>query len=187
MPIDIPKFPLHMVDIAPSRDWMFWKFQKLTNTTNGKYDITELNEKISQQYPELVDWFKFFPYRSIRNIKFNEQKTMVRDHIDFVDPQNDVELFNNNKQNEPCGYRVLVKGSRYGKLYVINSKGQKIYVNMPDDTDVYVLNHTSGIHGVDDEPGRQTLFTHFEIDNITHSTLLLKSFEKYRSEVIFDS
>jgi hypothetical protein len=55
---------------------------------------------------------------------------------------------------------------------------------MPDDTDVYVLGHTSTLHGVDDDDDRWTIFTHFEIDSEKHKTLLEKSLTKYSNYAI---
>jgi hypothetical protein len=63
---------------------------------------------------------------------------------------------------------------------------EKIYCNMPDDTDTYVLGHTSTKHGVENDEQRITIFTHFEIDAEKNRALLQKSFAKYSSYAILN-
>lgn len=184
-PIDLPKFPISNLTINTSSEWADWKFSKLTEEKNSPYDISALRPEIIKNFPELVKWFELFPYKTIRNIKYNIQNNNVRPHTDFTNPSKDIELFNNNLQNEPCGYRVLLSGKRSNSLYVMN-KEKKIYTVMPDDTDVYVLGHTCTVHGVDKEDGRKTIFLHFEIDQDKHFSLLKKSVEKYNKFAVFD-
>jgi len=181
-PIDLPKCPV-MPNTKTDFVWHFWEVTKLTINNENPYAVTNFTDEVIQKYPELVEWFKLFPYKSIRNIKFNHQIREVTKHIDFTKPDLDVDLHKNNSENEPCGYRVLLKGSRKNKLYVIHND-KKIYCDMPDDTDVYVLGHTSTLHGVDDDDDRWTIFTHFEIDSSRHDELLAKSFNKYKKYAI---
>ena len=181
MPIDIPKFPLPDLDINPKDDWGAWSFFRLTDNEDfNPYVISKLKSSVDEK---LVEWFKEFPYTSIRNIKFNIQKEAVTPHIDFTNPSKDLALYTNNQNAEPCGYRILIRGSRNNKLYVVH-ENKKIYVTMPEDTDVYVLGHTSTIHGVDDEPGRATLFTHFEIDIEKHNSIIERSLFKYKDYAV---
>ena len=181
LPIDIPKFPIPDLDMKPHTSWGHWDFAKLTTPQQNAYSHTEIKDDVDEQ---LKTWFRNFPYTNIRNIKFNIQKDIVSDHIDFTKPELDLELYNNNSLNEPCGYRILVRGSRQGSMYVIRN-GEKIYTHMPEDTDVYVLGHTSTLHGVDYEPGRVTIFTHFEIDPIFHKQLVERSLKKYGQYAIY--
>lgn len=178
LPIDLPKFPVPNFELNPDTDWAYWKFKKITNPSEKLYQQTDFLDEIKTTYPEVVDWFKLFPYKNIRNIKFNHQIDLVGDHIDFTNPNADSTLFENNSNNEPCGYRILIKGKRTDALYIVHND-KKIYVTLPEDTDVYVLGHTSVLHGVDADPGRLTIFTHFEIDEQLHRDLINKSLTKY--------
>jgi hypothetical protein len=184
-PIDLPKFPIKDFTIDTASEWIDWKFSKLTEHRNSPYDVSILQEEIIKNFPELVKWFALFPHKTIRNIKFNIQNNKVNPHIDFTNPSRNMELYNNNSENEPCGYRVLISGKRANSLYIVNNE-KKIYTVMPDDTDVYVLGHTCTMHGVDQEEGRKTLFLHFEIDPSRHFSLLKRSIEKYSKFAIFD-
>lgn len=182
-PIDLPPIPNSVRDLETTEDWADWMFLKLTEKRPTPYDITTFTQYALEFHPELVKWIEQFPFKSIRNIKFNIQKSEVQPHIDFSRPHVAPDLYQNNKLNEPCGYRVLLKGTRQGNLYILKNN-EKVYVNMPDDTDTYVLRHTGTIHGVDFEPGRQVLFLHFEINAEEHIKLLEQSFNKYKEYTI---
>jgi hypothetical protein len=180
VPVDIPKFPLPSLDLPTHTSWSYWDFAKLTKQKSSPYLETEFEENVSVV---LKKWFDYFPYKTIRNIKFNIQKNVVSDHIDFTKPHLDLNLHQNNANNEPCGYRILLRGTRKGKMYVIRD-GERVYTEMPDDTDVYVLGHTNTMHGVDYEPGRVTIFTHFEVDPVEHKKLIDRSLDKYKKYAI---
>jgi hypothetical protein len=182
MPIDIPKCPIQPTVIT-GNFWAWWEFNKLTQQRTNPYDESEWADETKDKYPEFVEWFKHFPYKNLRNVKVNRQVKAVEPHIDFHRPDLHPILHHNNNKNEPCGYRILINGNRNKGLYVMRGE-EKIYCDIPDDTDTYVLGHTSTMHGVDDDDNRITIFTHFEIDAEKNKTLLQKSFEKYGSYAI---
>lgn len=183
-PIDIPKFPIENFRVPSEFNWNFWNVTKLTEERSSPYEQTTLSDEISTQYPELVEWLKNFPYLTIRNLKFNIQIGTVAKHIDFTRPKLEPQLYKNNSENEPCGYRILLHGSRSHKLYVVRN-GVKHYVTIPDSTDTYVLGHTNVLHGVEEDQDRITIFTHFEIDSAKHKQLLEKSIQKYSEYAVF--
>lgn len=185
-PVDIPKFPI--LDFSPdtNKSWADWNFYKLTERTDSPYDITTFTETAKNQYPEVIKWLENFPYLNIRNVKFNIQKSFVTPHTDFDFPDKEPHVYKNNQDNEPCGYRILINGKRENSLFVMDGN-KKIHTIMPTDTDVYVLGHTSTVHGVESEPGRQTMFLHFEIDKEKHLELLEKSYKKYKNYAIIKS
>lgn len=182
-PIDIPKFPIQDFKPAITTSWEKWSFRKLTNPKASAYDISELSMDTISTYPEFSDWIDNFPYKTIRNIKFNIQNSSVHVHTDFTKPEENLELYRNNVENEPCGYRVLLSGKRFASMFVMDGD-TKIYTVMPYETDVYILGHTSTYHGVDEEPGRETLFLHIEIDPIKHEELVMRSYDKYKDYAI---
>jgi hypothetical protein len=183
----MPRLPT-ISNVTTNLNWKkCWDFYRFTERLPGEnsYTVSNFTEEATTQHNELVNWIKLFPYKSIRNVKFNRQIHEVGEHLDFDNPLHDLDLYNNNSMCEPCGYRVLVSGNKSG-LYVVNSKGEKIYSKMPDDTDVYVLGHTNVRHGVDFEPGRETLFLHFELNYEDHIALLETSYNKYKKYAILD-
>ena len=122
----------------------------------------------------------------LNHFKFNIQTSSVATHIDFRNKEEDEELFMNNNENEPCGFRILLQGRRENCLYMKNDRyGKKIYCTMPDDTDVYVLRHTDGWHGTEEDLDRQTMFLHIEVDPEKHQELLAKSLTKYGKYAVY--
>lgn len=185
MPIDIPKFPIDNFSIPTDTEWYFWNFKKLTETNKNPYENSEFLDEIKIKFPELIEWVNLFPFEKIINVKFNIQKDTVKSHIDFTNPKLNLDLYNNNKINEPCGYRVLISGNRKGSLY-IEKNGKKYYPILPKTTDVYVLGQTNCLHGVDDEHDRRTMYLQFYINKYEHEDLLIRSFKKYRKYVILN-
>lgn len=185
-PISIARFPYPDLSLDVTNDFWAWNFKRLTNDNILSKTAVHLNREVLLEYPLLGDWLGLFPARSIRNIKFNVQKDEVEPHIDFGNPNKDPLLYENNHSNEPCGYRVIISGSRTNGLYIVRND-TRVYADMPEDTDVYVLGQTCTNHGVSYEPGRRTMFLHFEIDPGPHQDLLKHSLDRYGDRAIWAS
>lgn len=182
-PIDIPKVPEINLEGISENKFAAWDFYRITEKKE-QYSQNEILESFREKNPKFIEWLDLFPWTKIMNIKYNYQNRVVESHIDFTSPNDNLDLYNNNFYNEPCGYRCVIKGKSKNALYVVGRDNQRHYVEIPDDTDTYVINHTTGIHGVDGDIGRETLFFHFEIDSVKHRELLKKSYEKYKDYVI---
>lgn len=188
LPIDYPKLPNidHLLNIEYLNEgFAFWKFRRLTTTQTNPYCKSEWDTWTLEHGSTLIDWFKDLPFSNLRNVKLNYQTELVKGHIDFTNPLSDSLLWDNNHKNEPCGYRILINGSRQNCLWVNTSQGN-IECNMPEETDVYVLNHTIGIHGVNSDIGRWTIFCHAEIDPDKHRELINQSLLTYSSYAIWN-
>ena len=186
-PIDLPKFPSKLA-VKTEKNWRFWDYVNLTERLEGNaYQRTAIRQEIVNEYPELIEWLSLFPIKSIRNLKFNIQTAAVVSHLDFTKREDDEELFLNNNENEPCGYRILLNGRRENCLYMSDSRyGEKIYCTMPEETDVYVLRHTDGWHGTEEDVNRQLLFLHIEVDPEKHQELLKRSLDKYGKYAVYE-
>jgi hypothetical protein len=187
MPIDIPKFPYPADVFNPTYDANHaWKYDRLTTRHDHAYAASQLQPDVIQRFPLLKDWLRHLPYTSVRNIKVNFQHSPVRTHVDFKPNDLDPQLYDNNQCNEPCGYRVLLRGSRNQALFLSQGE-ERIFPIMPDDTDVYVLRQTQTVHGVEDDPGRVVMYIHLEIDPALNHQLLVQSYRKYAQFAIFRS
>lgn len=188
LPVAFPKFPItdKLLNLYRDEQFAFWSFSRLTEKKNSPYDIADWKQEIKEQFPEIIEWVKFLSIISIRNIKINIQDRSVNSHIDFTMPDKNPNLWNNNNQNEPCGYRVLLKGNSINTLYIINSLGEKVYCRQPDDTNTYLLRHTDGMHGVEDDTRRITVYFHIEINSENHKIILQESLNKYKEYAIYD-
>jgi hypothetical protein len=182
-PIDLPKCPV-IPKVDTTNDFLWWRFGRLTTTPDFQYQRTDWLPEIKETYPDLINWFKLFPIKSIVGVKLNFQYKTVEPHIDFIHPKLDEKLWQHNNDNEPCGYRILLKGTRKNKMYVVDGE-EKIYCTLPEETDVYVLGHTTALHGVDLDYSRLTIYTHFEVDEDLHQKLIMQSIDKYNQYVVY--
>jgi|LakMenEpi03Aug12_release.lakeMendotaPanAssembly.Ray.scaffolds.fasta_scaffold21455_15 hypothetical protein len=187
IPVDIPKFPRPDLLLEPDVKWNYWHYLKFTNwekvsdakqSYKNSYQLNDFKNEFRTKFPEIVEWFNHLPIKTIRNIKYNLQVGRVPSHIDFEYPDFEPELYKNNLYNEPCGYRVIIRGQRSNVLYV-ECNGKKTYTTLPESTDVYLLRQTDGIHGVEEDYHRATIFSHLEIDPEKHKKILKRSIEKY--------
>lgn len=196
LPIDVPSIPRqvaqNIIDSSgqgwkdhPTDEWEAWKFIKLTKRKRSHEDVSEFTDYAKTNLSQIVEWIeKNFPYKTIRNVKFNRQVAQSVEHLDYAFPK-DLDLYHNNQINEPCGYRTVITGSKSGCLYLVNNQGERIYPTLPDTTDTYVIGTTNTLHGVEEESERETLYMHFEIDSKEHQKLLERSLEKYREFAVW--
>jgi hypothetical protein len=188
IPADVPPFPVSekLLTQIKKEQFYFWDFFRLTEKMPSPYDKAEWKEEVVREFPEVIEWFKNLPVKSIRNVKLNIQKRKVAPHIDFTKPDDDPELWKNNNLMEPCGYRILLQGNRTDTLYAVNSKGEKVYCTMPEGTNTYLLRQTDGLHGVEDDIDRMIMYPHLEIDVNAHKIILENSLKKYSEYAIYD-
>jgi hypothetical protein len=180
LPIDLPEPPKFDISMIEGKDNWWWDVKQLTTSTENPYDIHEFIPKFKEANPEFVEWVKLFPYKNIINIKIHIQKEEVSPHLDFTQPKQNISLYDNNLNSEPCGYRcILKKGS--GSFYIVD-RGKRIYPSIPSP--VYAINHTTGIHGANHCNDREVLFFHFEIDRWKQKTIIDRSIKKYGRYVI---
>lgn len=191
IPIDVPPLP-DLGDLCvPNERWRsfaWWDFVRLTENENASknYNVTDWSPWVREGYPQLVSWFGNLPFLSIRHVKINRQTRPVGRHVDFTNPMLNPLLWRNNHENEPCGYRILIRGKRSGTMWVERSDGSRQACDLPDGTDTYVLNHTAGPHGVDDDESRMVIFLYAEIDHHAHQSLVSRSLEKYAKHAVWD-
>ena len=108
-------------------------------------------------------------------------------HIDFGDPIKNPELYKHTQEHEPCGYRMVLQGTKFGEVAV--SRNDEIIVpRMPEDTDWYAISHTGTLHGtpsnIDDIKDRYVLFVQGWVDKEKNTELISRSLEKYKEYTI---
>jgi len=167
----------------PGVDWNFWKFEKLTEDSNGKYGANEFKESSIERYPNLCKYINNLPFANISNVKINLQTQKAIPHIDFVSPEQGQDLFQNNIDNEPCGYRIIVKGKK--DAVKIHTEAGVNTCKMPNDTDLYVIDSSSIKHSVEEDAGRVTVYITGFIDKDKHNQLIENSLTKYKDYAIY--
>ena len=180
MPIDIGQ-SLDKSEILdnfkPDKAWNYWSFEKLTESKGGKYGKNDITKNAKIKYPKLCEYISHLPFTHISNVKINIQKEKALPHIDFVSKKEGLELYKNNIENEPCGYRLVVKGKN--NVLKLHNNNEVKTCFLPADTDCYVMNHTGGIHSVDDDSGRVVIYISGFIDKEKHLDILNRSMKKY--------
>ena len=93
------------------------------------------------------------------------------------------EELNNIQENEPCGYRLVLKGST-DALEVFD--GEKwICPILPSVPCCYLIDSTRLKHRVKNDPGRELLYFRGLVDKTKHLKLIEKSMKKYGDLAIY--
>lgn len=182
-----------------------WKTQYLLES--GKWNTFARNT-----YPELIQWIDdYFPFTQKLDVRLDRAQQRILPHTDAYDWDNHVyegvmtdtkgnkikipyankvnnpqTIFKHQLDNEPIGYRFIVSGSR-NSLYMCNENdvNQKVFCSTPNETDAYVINHCTQMHGMDpkqdQDDDRVVGFIDGIVDPIKHKQLVEKSFEVYRN------
>jgi len=210
-PLDIPPIPnkQKILDtFAGDESFAWWREETLL----GEKDLSkpfgppgQWTEK-SKRYPQLVDWISdHLPFEYFVYIRIARSKGDVWPHVDANYAQAPLPhhmtmeqwLIDDIRINEPCGYRFIVGGSRKN-LYMCKKYDPayqdktildqpKIYCEIPQQTDAFVINHQDQPHGVDiDEEDTQRLvgFVIGKIGVDKHNKLLKNSISKYSKHII---
>lgn len=197
IPADLPVFDhkddlvkLYVQDYQNQKVARAFGSQMFTRRVEN-YAVSEFKSGYSESHKHLYDYInKYLPYDNLVNIKIHNNIKQGSAHLDFVFPEKNKELYLNNTSNEPCGYRMVIAGSRQGHLFVDRPKDdgsvERLYPTLPDSTDWYILNSTSAYHGLEGvNPDRYILFCHAWINKDKHDEILKRSLEKYSSYAIW--
>lgn len=186
VPIDLPQ-SINKKEIlesfSPKNNFHVWNFQKLTYSTGGKYGPNNLKEEYREIFPSLCQFIDQLPFTNLSNAKINLQTSATKMHVDFVKPQDGQRLLESITGNEPCGYRIVIKGRK--DVIKIKNNDQIVTAMMPEDTDCYVINQSSCEHLVLEDPGRITVYVTGFMDKESHSNLISKSLDRFGDYAIW--
>jgi hypothetical protein len=141
---------------------------------------------IKEDDPMLSSILKKLPFKRIQRILNKFQVKPVDSHIDVL-PQMDLasEDYKFIKDNEPCGYRILLKG-RTDALQFWTGDAWKT-AKIPSLPCVYVNDSTTAFHRILEDPDRQVLYIRAYIDPTGHRQLIERSLEKYGDLAIYST
>lgn len=151
------------------------------------YVLTEENqikENFAKKNRHFIEWLKYLPLKKWSYASVQFQKKSIKEHLDMRIPNDNLEFYRNLHRNEPCGYRIVLNGTKEDIMYLVDDYGKKIYTKLPDTTNTYLINYTQGIHGTEDDVGRSVLLPAFFIDDKKHKQLVEKSIKKYGDYII---
>jgi len=192
MPVDLPKFDQCDQLVADfnnefsAHTAQAFESQRLLETTPD-YGISRVRSDLTPSQNAAIEYIqRYLPFTDLVNIKINHMHRQGGIHIDMAEPKRNKELYEHNKLNEPCGYRMVIQGNRYGDLGVVTDDQVIKLPTQPQDTDWYVIQHTHTKHAnvryVDD---RYILFCHGWMDKDKNEELLQRSILKYQNDIIY--
>jgi hypothetical protein len=174
LPIDIDLSMLNfrqVNDPHPATKWNgFW---------NASF-ISEQTIKDNHLQPILDQ----LPFTRITRLFHKLQTVVVPSHLDVSPEMNyDEGELDHIKENEPCGYRFVLKGQT-DSLSILTSKGWT-QATIPSVPCCYVLNSSSGYHKLKMDEGRETMYVRGWIDSVKNKDLIERSLLKYKDYAIY--
>lgn len=194
IPADLPLFAdkaellnSYQVDYVNEKKARAFNSQQLTKHTDN-YGISVYKDKYVESHKCLFDYITdHMPYTDLVSVKIHNQARQGKTHLDFTVPGNNMDLYNHNHELEPCGYRMVIAGTRQGHLYIEQRDGTRIFPTLPESTDWYILGHTNAPHGLEGvDADRYILFCHAWINEEQHNQILKRSIEKYSEYAVYD-
>lgn len=132
----------------------------------------------------LMDIFNQLPYDKITMAMHKFQNEPVGEHFD-VYPQMKIspEEYKNITDNEPCGYRIVLKGNN-DRLSLWDGESWVTPI-LPSVPCCYLINATHMKHKVSDDPGREIIYIRGIINSDRHKELLDRSLQKYGDHAVY--
>jgi hypothetical protein len=205
-PVDVPPIP-QKEDILKHFEeldfYVWWGEETLLGLKENNNPLGKpqnFTARAWHYYPMLVNWIQsYIPCDDFYYIRIARAKHAIPPHIDgnAVNPTHKhhlaitQEALDQILENEPVGYRFIIKGSR-DKLYMCDEYDytrdmtwqEKRYCTVPEDTDCFLINNQTQPHGVDeDEEDRLVGFILGKVNPERHKELLDRSVEKYKDYV----
>jgi hypothetical protein len=190
MPIDIPKFQFSDEVI---NDYISSRGTKVVPPSATAFDADhlikdqiEIND-LSANYKLLLSHIrKHLPYKELHIVRIHNMHKLGNLHMDYgwTEKRSNMDDYKNCVLNEPCGYRILLRGDNSGSLMVESNEGM-VNVTQPKESDCYVLGHTDVLHSnVFFDSNRYVVFIHGTVDKEQHENLIQRSVTKYNNSII---
>jgi hypothetical protein len=209
LPLDLPLFEDKQAVLDTfdgNMEESYWHKEELTERDRsipfGAIPAPFTQEAL-RKYPTLIEYITtHWPIKEYVYVTLMRANRDVQPHVDgnFLDDKGPVNRYNTITPEyyehqwitEPCGYRMLLKGSR-SNLYLCDTYDptykkkdweglNKQYCVIPEDTDCFALQTNDSPHGADyteDDDDRLLLFAVGWIDVDQHYALIEKSERRY--------
>ena len=192
MPVDIPEYQYkkdlmnNFVGISPPDDGsgaQAFQYQKFTTTNKNYGKSSWIKECFLTEY---ID--KNLPIEHLVNVRINNYLKAAEMHVDFLTPDKNIDLWKHENSLQPCGYRMIIQyDSNIKNPHIRKNNSEMIWAEQPLDTDWSVIRSTNTLHaGLNYDPNRFILFTHFWINKQKHYEILNRSINRYKDYIIYD-
>lgn len=126
------------------------------------------------------------PFQKISSIMHKFQNQPIGPHYDVYKKMNiDINEMENILSNEPCGYRIVIKGRN--DVLKIHDGSKWLTPILPSVPCCYLINSTKLRHMVNDDPGREILYFRGIVDKYRHQELINKSLIKYKEHAVYST
>ena len=209
LPLDIPPIPdkQSLIDaFQTEHKYVWWDEQILAGNKDytKPFGYPEPWNPCAAQYKALIDHIDaYLPFEYLSYMRLAHANKRVGVHIDDSEvhppfPHHKAitpELKQHHLENEPIGYRIILSGSRdtfyfckqYDPSYTTEIEQELTYVNIPADTDFFLLRNYQQPHGVDINELDSTRIVGFllgKVDIAAHNDLITRSVEKYENYLL---
>lgn len=218
LPLDIPPLPDRdqviqaFEESGHKEDYVWWNMELLLGAR--QFDVPlgstpyDWSTSARERYHGLIQWIEdYFPFKNLYYVHLAHATKTVMPHVDenYVEspfPHHMTitrELKSHLMDNEPVGYRFLIRGDReslylckkYDPNYKTVHDQTKTWCQIPEDTDSFLIRNSRVPHGVDNsnqgDRHRLTGFLLGEVDPEKHQALIEKSISRYGDCVINES
>ena len=197
IPLDIPKFEYKnevISEFSPDNENFYWWKEEYISVRDHN-EVWHDPVRLKDRHKKLVAFAnQHLPFKSYILFKLVSAKKNVAPHVDdsylnYKGPNKDFNLVSKDFRDhqlgtEPCGFRILISGSR-NSLYLTDKEGgNKSYCQLPESTDCFALKSYGSWHGVDcksEDANRLVAFIIGWLDPEKHLNLIERSYKKYGS------
>lgn len=199
MPVAIPQFPAAQTIVErfrPQFKGMSWNQQRLMPSyITDRQPYSQAREWSSEMQDSMGELIEFIhtelPFTKVVIAKILQSQTDLGIHVDIGKYDwCDKTFYDHQYRLAPSAYRIVLGGHSNNTLYYVahydTPKENRIWAQMPSDTDTFVHSAVDSLHGADyhDQTNRYILFIHGWLDEHRHLDLLERSYEKYRDYAI---
>lgn len=182
--IEIPKqldFQIHEIVKNPDGA-SFWKSDHLLDKIS--YDNNAANWKDLSADKEIYrSIVESLPFSALHHVRISIQNRPVLPHVDVAKENYSKKDYQKYLNLEPCGYRLVIDGSK-DSLYIINNS--PVQTTLPTVPCLYVINSTTCQHFVSGDLGRKVLYIRGILNKNQHYSLLKRSLKKYKEFAIWN-
>lgn len=213
LPLDLPLISNKKTIIdnffsKEKEDYVWWNMDIILGERNVKIPLGSKeyhwSQKKRSQYESIIQAVEqSLPFKTLYYVHLSSAHKEVLPHVDenyeespFSHHMTITSQFKSHlNENEPIGYRAIINGKRdnlyccdnYDSEYKVINYNKKIYCEIPETTDFFLIRNSLVPHGVDqiqNDKDRLTLFILGEVDQERHNKLIKRSMRKYSHKML---
>lgn len=179
------------IDLDVSSITHFPEIRNNQNHSFNKYWDNEIlldepnkwRENLHEDCNQIKELVLQLPFKELHYVRFSRQIGPVLAHKDIIREHLSEQDWKDTKNNEPCGYRIVLTGEPDTLEGFINREWKPLF--LPSVPCCYVGDTTGLTHRVQDDPERCLIYVRGIVDEEKHQQLLKKSLERYGDYAVY--